>query len=124
LMVDRYVLQKQYDEALKCLDRTHEQVRDPLLLARRASLMLLTKNVAEARKNAQEAVRGEPDFSDGYTVALDVAVADQNHDETVAFLNVLEKKFGYKWKDLRSVPIFAEFVKSPQYTSWAETQSP
>ncbi len=124
LSIDAYVLQKQYDEAVKCLDRTNEQVRDPLLLARRASLLLLTKKVAEARKSVQEAIHGEPDFSECYTVALDVAVADRNHAETVGFLNILEKKFGYQWKDLRSVPIFAEFVKSPQYAAWAETQSP
>jgi predicted negative regulator of RcsB-dependent stress response len=124
LSIDGYALQKQYDEAVKCLDRTNEQVRDPLLLARRASLLLLAKNVAEARKSVQEAIRGEPDLSDGYTVALDVALADQNHDETAAFLDILNKTFGYKWKDLRTVPIFAEFVKSPQYAAWAETQSP
>jgi predicted Zn-dependent protease len=124
LSIDGYMLQKQFDEAVKCLDRTNEQVRDPLLLARRANILLLTKNVAEARKSAQEAIRGEPDFSDGYLVALDVAVADQNHDETVTYLNILEKKFGYQWKELRSVPNFAEFVKSPQYAAWAESQSP
>ena len=124
LSVDGYALRKQYDEAVQCLDRANEQVRDPLLWARRASLLLLAKNIAEARKSVQEAIRGEPDLSDGYSVALDVAVADQNHDETVVYLNILEKKFGYKWKDLRSVPNFAEFVKSPQYAAWAETRSP
>jgi hypothetical protein len=123
ISIDAYTARKQYDEAVKCLDRVNVQVRDPLLLARRASLLLLMNKAADARKNVEEAIRGEPDFNYGYAVALDVAVADRNHDETVTYLNILEKRFAIKWKDLRSVPMFAEFVKSPQYAAWAETHS-
>lgn len=39
-----------------------------------------------------------------------------------SLLTILEKQFGLEWKDLREVPVFADFVKSPQYAKWAETQ--
>jgi hypothetical protein len=77
--------------------------------------------VAEAKNEIDAAVAHEPDEHDGYAIGLDVALAEENFDDTVRFLMILEKVFGADWSDLEEAPEFAEFVKSPQYGEWLET---
>jgi len=123
ILIDGYALRKEYSEALKCLDRTNANVGgDPLLLVQRASLLLQMKKVPEARQAITAAIASEPDLSDPYATALDVSLADENFDETAEYLTILETRFGVAWKDLREVPAFAEFVKSPQYQKWSVRQ--
>lgn len=123
LLIDSYTIRKQFALALKCVERTNKNVGgDPMLLVMQANLLVLLKQFPEARKSVESAILAEPDLSEAYAAGLDVSLGDQNFDETVKYLTVLEKQFGYKWKDLREVPVFEEFVKSPQFREWVETQ--
>ncbi|MDB5390891.1 MAG: hypothetical protein JWM11_6537 [Planctomycetaceae bacterium] len=123
LLIDSYTIRKKYDLALKCVERTNKNVGgDPMLLVMQANLLVLLKRFPEARKSVESAILEEPDLSEAHAAGLDISLGDQNFDETVKYLTSLEKQFGYKWKDLREVPVFEEFVKSPQYREWVETQ--
>jgi tetratricopeptide (TPR) repeat protein len=123
ILVGSYRIRRKFAEALECLDRTSKRMGgDSMLLVSRAQILLEMKRVPEAREAIEDAILGEPDLSDAYSIGIDVSLADQNFDETVKYLTILESQFGQKWKDLREVPGFAEFVKTPQYEKWAETQ--
>jgi hypothetical protein len=43
---------------------------------------------------------------------------EKNFDESLRLLTVMETKSFLKDPDLTSLPIYAEFVKSPQYQTW------
>lgn len=118
MLIDRYLQQQDFKSALDCLDRLHKAVHDPLLVVRRAAVLLEMEKTAEARKAIKDAIKADPDEADGYAVALDVSLADDNFDETLECLSVLEQRFGYQWKDLREAAPFAAFVKSPQFKKW------
>ncbi|MDB5338787.1 MAG: hypothetical protein JWN70_4406 [Planctomycetaceae bacterium] len=123
LLIDSHVIRKQFDLALKCVERTNKNVGgDAMLLVMQANLLIQLKRFPDARKSVESAILAEPDLSEAYAAGLDVSLGDQNFDETVKYLTVLEKQFGYQWKDLREIGLFEEFVKSPQYRKWAQTQ--
>ncbi|MBI3861211.1 MAG: hypothetical protein HY290_04885, partial [Planctomycetia bacterium] len=121
ILIDGYTFQKDYEKALQCVDRTNERVGgDAALVVLRGTLLLAMNRVADADKAIKQAIAAEPDLADSYVVGLDVALAAKNFDDTAKYLDMLEKNYSYEWKDLREVPIFADFVKSPQYAKWAQ----
>lgn len=123
ILIDQFVLRKDYEKALACVDRTIEGLgKDSALLTTRANILLLNDQVAEALQEIKKAIIAEPDLVDPYSAALDISIAAKDDDETAALLTVLETRFGYEWKDLRKVPGFNDFVKSPQYAEWVKTQ--
>jgi len=123
VMVDAYLHRQQPAEALKCLDRVIGSIGpDAALLARRANILLAKKDLVEARKVLDEAIKLEPDLRDPYVVSLDVVLAAKDFYATASLLNLLTDKFGYQWKDLEQVAPFAEFVESPQYHKWLESR--
>ncbi len=124
ILIDGYVMLKQYDLALKCVDSVDKSVGgDAAMLVKRAAVLLLLKRVPEARQAVEDAIAAEPDYYDAYTTGADVSLAEKNFDETVKYLTILETKFEVVWPDLRNVPVFAEFVKSDQYRKWAATRT-
>ena len=88
----------------------------------RANILLLQEKVPEALEEIKKAMAAEPDLVDPYSAALDISIAARDNDETASLLTVLETKFGYEWKDLKEVPVFEDFVKSPQFEKWVKTQ--
>jgi tetratricopeptide (TPR) repeat protein len=121
VLIDGYTLLKQYDEALQCVIRVNDSIGgDAGLLVKKSGALLLLNKVPEARKALEEAIIREPDYYDAYAQGLDVALADDNSDETVKYLTILETKFKMTFNNLREVEPFAKFVKSEQYRKWAE----
>ena len=123
ILIDQLILRKDYDKALGCVDRTMESLgKDSALLTTRANILLLQEKVPEALEEIKKAMAAEPDLVDPYSAALDISIAARDNDETASLLTVLETKFGYEWKDLKEVPVFEDFVKSPQFEKWVKTQ--
>jgi len=50
-----------------------------------------------------------------------ISLRDKSFDETLSLLEKLEQKFHTKFADLKTVPEYAEFAKSPQYQTWLAT---
>ena len=123
LLIDGYTLLKQYDAAIDCVNRTNKQVGgDAMLLTMRASAQLLAKRIPDAKASLKEAMQLEPELYEAYAAGLDVSLAEGNFEDTANLLRILQNKFGIQFSDLREAPPFSEFVKSPEYRKWAETQ--
>lgn len=123
LSVDYYFLRDDFDQTLACVNRTIERLgEDSALLGMRANLLVKLNKLPEAVEAAKAAMASEPDLADPYVAALDVLLAAKDHDETLAVLKTLRQKFRIQFKDLREVPVFAEFVKSPQFQEWVESR--
>jgi tetratricopeptide (TPR) repeat protein len=122
MLMDGYALRKKYGMALRCVERLNKLVGgDPLLSAKRAACLLQLGRIPEAREAIEKAIREDPDEIDGYSIGLDVALAERNFDDVVRHLMILEACFGFQWGDLEESYDFSEFVESPQYEAWLTT---
>lgn len=125
VLIDAYVLREEYAKALECIARTHTNIGgDPMLLVQRAVLLMMLDRHDEARQTVAKVIAAEPDLAEAYETGVNLSLAERNFDDTVKFLNALEKNFEYAWDDLKLTPGFAEFVKSPQFEAWEEARRP
>lgn len=123
ILVDSYLLRKEIDQALKCIERIDKAIGgDPFLLCLRATILMQAGRLPEAHTAVEAAVKADPDELDPNSVALDLSLAEKKYDDTARLLTLLTKKFGIQWKDLTSVAQFADFVKSPAYQTWKKSQ--
>jgi hypothetical protein len=121
ISIDYYILKKQYVKALEMVDRLDRSVGgDPYLNVLRAGIHLDAGNFAAARQAARQAAEAMPERSDGPMALLSISLAEKNHAETLRLLHVLEKDYGMTFKDLTTVPEYAEFVKSPYHAQWVK----
>jgi tetratricopeptide (TPR) repeat protein len=119
IMIDGFILKEKYDEALASVDRAMKQIgADAGLLCARANILTLAKRFPQAVADIHKAIAAEPDFSNSYSMGVDVALTAQDHAATLEFLTALEKKFGLEFLDLAGSESFANFVKSPQFKTW------
>lgn len=119
LLIDGYRFWKQFDTALTCVERVIKQVgNDAMLLVKRAELQRQLKQLSNARKSVAAAIELEPDLFDPYAEGFFISLADQSFDETVKYLTILEKRFGYQASDLSAIPGYSAFMKSDQFREW------
>jgi hypothetical protein len=119
MSIDYFFLRKQYDKALEVVDRLDRAVGgDPYLDTIRAGALVMAGRTADAKKAAQRLAQAEPDKSDGPMTLLSIALAEKDHAETLRLLKLLESRFGMQFRDLRTVPEYAQFVRSPQHGEW------
>jgi tetratricopeptide (TPR) repeat protein len=119
LSIDYFTLKKQYDEAIRCIEKTDKTLGgDPYLYVLRANTMVAAKKFKEAREAAEKAVELEPDLSDGYWSRLTVSLKEKNHADTLAWLKKLVEKTGEEIADLTTVADYAEFIKTPEHQEW------
>jgi hypothetical protein len=123
ILMDEYLMRQKYGLALQCVDRLDVLVGgDPLLSAKRALCLLELGRIAEARRAIDKTIAEEPDEFDGYSIGLDVALAERNFDDVAEYLTILEDSFGVEWDDLRESEDFVEFRKSAQYEAWLKAR--
>jgi tetratricopeptide (TPR) repeat protein len=123
LAIDVHILNKRYDEALKCIDRLDVAVGgDPYLDVLRASSRIVQGDYAAARAFAQKAIDAEELLIDAYWTLVTIALAEKNFDETTRLLNLIIQKFNVEIGDLSGNPPYAEYIKSPQYKQWMQSR--
>ena len=122
LSIDSFVSKKEYDKAFECIERLDNSVGgDPYLNVMRANAKLIQQKNNEAKKYAELALEKEPDLFPGYQVLLNVSIADKNYDDTVSVLNALKENFEIEFEDFTQIEAYSDFVKSPQYKKWIES---
>lgn len=123
LSADDYLRSKQYDKAAGCIHRLDQYVDDPYLAVMLARLYLQAGEPQMARDAADAAIRRAPRDLESYEARLSVSLEEKNFDETAWLLYFIGTRFGAKFHDLKKLPAYAEFVKSPQYTEWLKAQA-
>lgn len=118
LSADDYLRNQEFDKAAGCIRRLDQYVDDPYLDVMLARLYLQADEPRMARDAADAAIRRAPRDIESYEVRLSVSLAEKNFDETARLLHFIGTRFGAKFHDLKKLPAYAEFVKSPEYQQW------
>jgi tetratricopeptide (TPR) repeat protein len=124
MMIDAYLLRKQYDKLLASIDRLDARVGgDPYLNVLRAAAFLPRNDYAKARELAQKAIEQEPTLASPYWTLVTISLAAKEYAETARVLSLIETKLGIRLADLTKIPEYAGFVKSPEYAGWLKSHA-
>jgi hypothetical protein len=125
ISIDYYLLKKDYPRALACIDRLDKAVGgDPYVNVMRSGLHTDEQRYDLARRDAQAAIAADPTLQDAYWNLMTISLQEHNFADTVTQLNQLEERFHIPFGDMTELPVFAEFVKSPEYRAWKERPKP
>ena len=117
--IDLHSRRGEHEECLAAIDRLDTQIGgDPYLDAVRATACFVARDYPRATRLIEQAIGTMPDLLQLYWLRVAIALAEQDHDETAAWLDRITAKFGVACTDLEQVPEYAEFLKSPKYREW------
>jgi hypothetical protein len=124
ISLDGYLLRKSFDQALEALNHIDKAVGgDPYLKTMRAVVLNMQGKTDLAYRFAKEASADEPTLPNNHFFLINLALKRRDFATTLAELQTLESKCSARFKDLTTVPAYAEFVKSPQYQTWLASRS-
>jgi hypothetical protein len=122
LLIDYYVLRKEFAKAVESLDRLDLAVGgDPYLDSLRADATYRSGDKEKAFRLAENAINGASDIVDPYFAMISLTLEEKDHVRTLAGLRRVEERFGLQFDDLSETPAYAEFARSPQGAEWAST---
>lgn len=118
--IDGFLLKQDYERALEAVNRVDNAVGgDPYMNVLRANIHLMQDNTRLAKAFAREATKEEPELVDAYWTLVSVSLAEPNFKDTAELLTKLRDELKIEIEDLRGNPSYAEFVKSPEFKSFA-----
>jgi hypothetical protein len=122
LLIDYYIVRREFAKALEAINRVDKSVGgDPFLDSLRADVVFRQGDSAKAFQFAENAVNGVKDVADPVYTLIGLSLEAKDHARTLAGLRLLEVRFQVRFADLKTVPEYAEFVKSPQGAEWIRT---
>ena len=114
-----FILAEDFVAARESLDRVEKSVGgDPFLDVLRAGFFVKESKFAEAEAAAQRAIAADTTLTDAWQMRLIAAVQTREFARTAELLTMLHKVHGIQFPDLATLPLYAEFVKSPEYKKW------
>ncbi len=118
IALDSLFRRKAYREAREAIDRIDKAVGgDPYLHVLRANTYLMEDKFEDADNEAKAAIAEDSTRTDAWWVRVSVALKMQKFARAVDLLNALKEDHGQEPADLTD-PLFAEFMKSPEYKTW------
>lgn len=121
LSIDAYLIAKDFDAAITCIDRLERRVEgDPYLDVQRAAVMIMKEEWDQAEAFARKALDDPGTQLRAYWTLVTVSLAREDYAETLNLLKQMDGKFEMSWADLTEVPEYKGFVASPQHTEWLE----
>jgi hypothetical protein len=121
ISIDAHNLRKDYNKALESIDRVDKSVAgDPYLKVLRGSVLAREKKFDAARTTLEKAVAQDPKLLRGYYALIELSLQQHNFADTLKWLKQAESQ-GIKFGGMKNSAVFAEFVKSPEYESWAKS---
>jgi len=124
MLIDSYVLRKDYPGALDAIDALDQMVGgDPHLHILRANMYLAQEAPATARDHLRRATEEAPELIDAQWTLLGLALKQEDHAETLRLLRVLRDDYEVEFDDLSPLPEYTKFIESPQYQQWLESQN-
>ncbi len=123
IALDGYAMRKNYQQALTGLDHVDKAVGgDAYLNVLRANLYLAEGKSDQAWRATEAAIAAEPTLRIAYFSLLGQSLKNHKFNRTAELLTELRSKFNMQFKDLTTVPAYAEFVKSDAYKKWIKSQ--
>jgi len=119
MLVDAHYLDKEYDQAIECIDNFMQAVEQDAALLTLKSLMLKAKgDIQGAQTVLSEAFKLEPDCIYAHSNGVDILLAAKDFAGVRDSLILLEEKGGYAFKNAMSDPVWKEFKKAPESARW------
>jgi len=123
VLIDHYFNARQFDEALRIVDRIDRSVGgDPYLDFMRANVLYAGGRRSEARAAARRAVEREPGLEDPYWTLVTISLDERDFGETAKLLDEIETSLGLVVGDLTRIPEYSEFLESDAYDAWAASR--
>lgn len=128
LSLDALVSAGKYQKVIAALQRINAAVGgDPFLNMLSAAFEFKDhrpKALAQGQIYINEAMRAAPHNRQFYIFAITVALARSDYNRVTRLLLLGQKRFHIKWKNLKTVPAYAKYVKSPAYQRFLKAQAP
>ena len=125
ISIDGYSFKKEYRQAVACVDRLDKAIGgDPYLNVLRANLLVEVPDLDAADRAARAAIAAEPTLVEAYWARVAVTLKRPDFAETARVLGQITRRFHLQFGDLAAQPLYAEFVKSPEYAAWRKSQEP
>jgi hypothetical protein len=119
--IDGFVMRKDIDGAVKAIGRLDQALGgDSYLDTMCAGVCESNGDLEGTRRFARRAVERDPTQVSGYWAVVAYSLKAKDYDETLAYLKAIDQKFSMNFKDLTKAPLYAGFVKSPQYSQWLD----
>jgi predicted negative regulator of RcsB-dependent stress response len=119
ITVDRDLLQKKYDHCQRSLDAMEKKVGgDPYVDVLRGGVHLAAEDTTAAKKDYERAFKRDPTLTVAAFARIGLALKEQDNATILKFLQELENKSGMAINDLRTLPAYADFIKSPEFAKW------
>lgn len=119
IAIDILVRQKNYKLAIESIERINKKVGgDPYLKILHGRMLLNEGNPTAGRQLIKEAVSEDDGILSGYWNLISFSLQDQDHERTLELLKKVHSRFKIKFKDLREIPSYKDFVKSDQFAEW------
>ncbi|MBA4191547.1 MAG: hypothetical protein C0467_26505 [Planctomycetaceae bacterium] len=113
-----FLIKKKCDNALEAIDRLDKKVGgDPYLSVLMSEALADAGKYDAARTKAEQAIKEEPKLVQAYWERAMVAVKEKNHPDSLTWLKKYVAVSGAPLEpaSLETDPLYAEFVKTPQF---------
>jgi len=131
--IDIFARQKKYPASIEAIERVYSRVgQDPYLkilhgrmLLRQSEMVadretLRNENREAGRRMIREAISEDDGLLSGYWNLVSFSLADQDHGETLRLLKLIHNRFKIRFKDLREIPSYKQFVTTSEFRKWTE----
>lgn len=121
IAIDVLVKQKKYDKVIEAIERINERTGgDPHMKILHGRMLLNKDDQANGRRMIKEAISEDDSLITGYWNLVSFSLQDEDHKETLRLLKLIHSKFKIKFKDLREIPSYKNFIKTPEFKLWTD----
>jgi len=109
---------KEYAESLEVVAALEKTTGDTAYMAYlRGNVFYMQKRIRHARSALREAVRADPALEDAHSALVTINLQLEDWKAVSRRLTELQK-LGVKFGDLTKIPVYSEYVKTPEYEEW------
>lgn len=121
--IDAWLQLDQPAGSLQAIDRIEAAVQtDPYLSVMRGDVYYRAGELEAAKRAAQAAIEADPDLQDPWWQLTTISLDERDFARTAELLTQLGRRFDIEFQDLREVPEYNEFVRSPEYRAWRRSR--
>jgi hypothetical protein len=120
MSLDALAAKGRYAELVAAIDKLDAAVGgDPFLDFQRAAVAVKRNDLPAANRLLDWVIAAEPTLSMPYFNRIDLALKAKDYATVARLLTAAEQYAGVRWDSFEKVPIYADFLKSPEYAKWS-----